>query len=67
MKRWKHEAVSEAVQKQLDAISDAIVVRRAKVEYVFGTVNAWMGSTLFLTKGLTGARTEVSLAVLPTT
>lgn len=32
MKRWKHEAVLEAIHKRLDAIPDATVVRRATVE-----------------------------------
>ena len=64
MKRWKHETVLEAMQKRLDAMPDAMAVRRATVEHVFGTLKAWMGSTPFLTKGLKGVRTEMSLAVL---
>ena len=63
-KRWKHEAVLEAMQRQLDAMPDAMAVRRATVEHVFGTLKAWMGSTPFLTKGLKGVRTEMSLAIL---
>ena len=31
---------------------DAMAVRRATIEHVFGTLKAWMGSTPFLTKGL---------------
>ena len=63
-KRWKHEAVLEAMQRRLDAMPDAMAVRRATVEHVFGTLKAWMGSTPFLTKGLKGVRTEMSLAIL---
>lgn len=43
---------------------DAMAIRRATVEHVFGTLKAWMGSTPFLTKGLKGVRTEMSLAIL---
>ncbi|MCE4225254.1 transposase [Methylobacterium sp. C25] len=64
LKRWRHEAVLEAMQKRLDAMPDAMAVRRATVEHVFGTLKAWMGSTPFLTKGLKGVRTEMSLAIL---
>lgn len=64
MRRWKHEGVLEAMQTRLDAMPDAMAVRRATVEHVFGTLKAWMGSTPFLTKGLRGVRTEMSLAVL---
>jgi transposase len=63
-KRWKHEAVLEAMQRRLDAMPDAMAVRRSTVEHVFGTLKAWMGSTPFLTKGLNGVRTEMSLAIL---
>ena len=63
-KRWKHEAVLEAMQRRLDAMPDAMAIRRATVEHVFGTLKAWMGSTPFLTKGLKGVRTEMSLAIL---
>ena len=63
-KRWKHEAVLEAMQRRLDAMPDAMAVRRATVEHVFGTLKAWMGSTPFLTNGLKGVRTEMSLAIL---
>jgi hypothetical protein len=63
-KRWKHEAVLEAMQRRLDAMPDAMAVRRATVEHVFGTLKAWMSSTPFLTKGLKGVRTEMSLVIL---
>jgi transposase len=63
-KRWKPEAVLEAMQRRLDAMPDAMAARRATVEHVFGTMKAWMGSTPFLTKSLKGVRTEISLAIL---
>ena len=64
MKRWRHEGVLEAMQKRLDVMPDAMAVRRATVEHVFGTLKAWLGATPFLTKGLGNVRTEISLAVL---
>ena len=63
-KRWKHEAVLEAMQRRRIAMPDAMAVRRATVEHVFGTLKAWMGSTPLLTKGVKGVRTEMSLAIL---
>ena len=39
-------------------------VRRATVEYPFGTIKAWMGATHFLTRTLDKVRTEMSLHVL---
>ena len=62
--RASREAVLEAMQRRLDVMPDAMAVRRATVEHVFGTLKAWMGSTPFLTKGLKGVRTEMSLAIL---
>jgi len=60
----QHEAVLETMQRRLDALPDAMALRRTAVEHVFGTLKAWMGSTPFLTKGLKGVRTEMSLAIL---
>jgi len=64
VKRWVHEAVLDAMQKRLDMMPDAMVVRRRTVEHVFGTLKAWMGSTHFLTRTLKNVRTEMSLHVL---
>jgi len=63
-KRWKHEAVLDAMQTRLDQLPDAMALRRQTVEHVFGTLKAWGGSTPFLTRTLENVRTEVSLAVL---
>lgn len=63
-KRWKHEAVLDAMQSRLDRLPDAMALRRQTVEHVFGTLKAWGGSTPLLTRTLKKVRTEVSLAVL---
>ena len=64
VRRWKHEAVLDAMQKRLDLLPDAMGTRRQTVEHVFGTLKSWMGSTHFLTKTLKNVRTEMSLCVL---
>jgi hypothetical protein len=63
-KRWKHEAVLDAMQRRLDQLPDAMGLRRQTVEHVFGTLKAWAGSTPFLTRTLEKIRTEMSPAVL---
>ena len=64
IKRWEHEAVLDAMQKRLDQVPQAMVLRRQTVEHPFGTIKAWMGSTHFLTRTLERVRTEMSLQVL---
>ena len=64
IKRWEHEAVLEAMQKRLDQVPQAMILRRQSVEHPFGTIKAWMGSTHFLTKTLKRVSTEMSLQVL---
>jgi Transposase DDE domain len=64
IKRWEHEAVTDAMQERLDRKPDAMRVRRATVEHPFGTLKAWMGATHFKTKTLENVRTEMSLHVL---
>jgi hypothetical protein len=64
VKRWKHEAVNDAMQKRLDLLPNAMGIRRRTVEHVFGTLKSWMGGTHFLTKTLKNVRTEMSLCVL---
>jgi len=63
-KRWKHEAVLDAMQNRLDQLPDAMGLRRQTVEHVFGTLKSWAGSTPLLTRTLEKVRTEISLAVL---
>ena len=43
---------------------DYMSLRRCTVEHPFGTIKAWMGSTHFLTRGLTNVRSEMALNVL---
>src|SRR6185369_4258510 len=64
IKRWEHEAVSDAMQARLDRMPKAMRIRRATVEHVFGTLKAWMGATHFQTRTLEKVRTEMSLHVL---
>ena len=64
IRRWKHEAVLEAMQARLDRQPEMMRVRRRTVEHPFGTIKHWMGWTHFLTKTLARVRTEMSLHVL---
>jgi transposase len=64
IRRWKHEAVLEAMQQRLDRRPELMRVRRQTVEHPFGTIKSWMGWTHFLTKTLSRVRTEMSLHVL---
>jgi len=62
--RWEHEEVLERMQRRLDRMPQAGILRRRTVEHAFGTLKAWMGATHFLTKTLPKVRTEISLHVL---
>ncbi len=64
VRRWEHENVVDATRARLDAMPDAMTVRRRTVEHPFGTLKAWMGHTHFLTRGLPKVSTEMSLCVL---
>jgi len=64
VRRWEHERVVDATRDRLDAMPDAMTVRRRTVEHPFGTLKAWMGHTHFLTRGLPKVSTEMSLCVL---
>ena len=64
IKRWEHEAVLDRMQKRLDQVPQAMILRRQTVEHPFGTIKAWMGSTHFLTRTLKRVSTEMSLQVL---
>jgi len=64
IRRWEHESVLEAMQRQLDRMPEALKLRRSTVEHPFATIKAWMGATHFLTKTLPKVRTEMSLHVL---
>lgn len=64
IRRWKHEAVLEAMQSRLDRQLDAMAIQRRTVEHVFGTLKHWMGSKHFQTRGLNHVAAEMSLHVL---
>ncbi len=64
IKRWEHEGVLDAMQKRLDQVPQAMLLRRRTVEHPFGTIKAWMGATHFLTRTLKRVSTEMSLQVL---
>ena len=55
------------MQKGLDHAPEMMRVRRQTVEHPFGTLEAWMGETHFLTTTLDWVSTEMSLHVLPIT
>jgi hypothetical protein len=62
--RNENEHVLEDVQHHLDANPQAMQQRRETVEHPFGTINARMGATHFLTRTLPKVATEMALAVL---
>jgi len=64
IRRWKHEAVLESMQRRLDHHPEMMGVRRQTVEHPFGTLKHWMGSAHFLTRTLKRVSTEMSLHVL---
>ena len=64
IRRWEHEAVINRMQQRLDRKPDAMTLRRATIEHVFGTLKHWMGSTHFLMKTMAHVGTEMSLHVL---
>ena len=64
IRRWKHEAVLEAMQERLDRRPEMMRIRRQTAEHPFGSIKQWMGATHFLTKTLARVRTEMSLHVL---
>jgi hypothetical protein len=64
VRRWEHEEILERLHARLERRPKQMTVRRQTVEHVFGTLKHWMGSTHFLTRGLTNVSTEMSLHVL---
>ncbi|MDQ0073350.1 hypothetical protein J2W34_005158 [Variovorax boronicumulans] len=64
IRRWAHEAVIDRMQQRLDRKPNAMTLRRATIEHVFGTLKHWMGSTHFLMKTMAHVETEMSLHVL---
>ena len=64
IKRWIHEDIIDAMLMRLNALPEAMAIRRKTVEHPFGTLKSWMGVTHFLTKRLPNVKTEMSLSVL---
>ncbi len=64
IKRWEHEDNIDAMLARLDAMPEAMSIRRRTVEHPFGTLKSWMGPCHLLTKGLKNVKTEMSLSVL---
>ncbi len=64
IRRWEHEAVLDAMQERLDAVQNAMLIRKQTVEHPFGTIKSWMGATHFLSRSLERVKTEMSLHVL---
>ncbi len=64
IKRWEHEHIIDAVQRQLDEHPEKMRQRRETVEHPFGTIKARMGATHFLMKTLPRVASEMALHVL---
>ena len=64
IKRWVKEDIIDAMLARLNALPEAMAIRRKTVEHPFGTLKSWMGVTHFLTKRLKNVKTEMSLSVL---
>jgi transposase len=64
VRRWEHEAVLDALAKRMEAMGNAMAIRRETAEHPFATIKTWMGKAHFLCKGLKAVRTEMSLHVL---
>lgn len=64
IKRWEHEDIIDAMLARLNAMPEAMAIRRKTVEHPFGTLKSWMGVTHFLTKRLPNVKTEMGLSVL---
>ena len=64
VKRWEHEAMLDQMQDNLEAMPDAMKIRRCTIEHTFGTLKSWMGATHFLTKTKENVSTEMSLHIL---
>ena len=58
VRHWEHEGVVEALAAPMEAMDDAMAIRRETVQHPFATIKAWMGATHFLCKGLKAVRTR---------
>ena len=64
IRRWERADRIEMMTAQLKARTDSMLIRKSTVEYPFGTIKFWMGSTHLLTRGFKGVSTEMNLHVL---
>ena len=51
----------DEMQTRLDENPDAMRIRRTSAEHPYGTIEAWVGATHFLTRGLERVKTQISL------
>lgn len=58
------EAVRSAIKRKLQAMPEAMVVRRCTVERVFDTIKGWMGATPPPNARLNNIVTEPGLVIL---
>jgi len=64
IRRWVHEELLEELTRRVQAEPDKVKRRKSIVEHPFGTIKHSMGQGYFLTRGLSGVRTEISLTML---
>ena len=64
VRRWEHEDIIDEMLQRLDAMPDAMAIRRRTVEHPFGTLKSWMGPCHLLTRGLEKVKAGISLSVL---
>jgi hypothetical protein len=58
IRRGEHESLIEALIARMEAIGDAMAIRRETFEHPFATIKAWTGATHFPCKGLKAVRTS---------
>lgn len=64
IRRWKHEGVLEQMYERMRNAPDMMKIRKSTVEHPFGTLKQWLGTTHFLTRGLSGVSAEMALNTL---
>jgi transposase len=64
IRRWVDEELLEDMARRVQAEPDKVKRRKSIVEHPFGTIKHSMGHGYFLTRRLSGVRTETSLTML---
>jgi len=64
IRRWVDEELLEEMTRRVQAEPDKLKRRKSIVEHPFGTIKHSMGHGYFLTRRLSGVRTETSLTML---